>query len=167
MDHLHFHIRNSIKMRYMRHREYGFFSASKLDCKTKLVSEMIENHKKKKEFEKYMNPKGLKPTITSNFDKMGDEQDFVSHNIMLMRSFKPYKSNIACFRWNPYLSKPEIKQYLMKIYNLNVKKIHTTNVQGKIMQDHLKGGRWRKSDYKKAIVEFDFDVDPALQKHNY
>ncbi|CAI2382040.1 unnamed protein product [Moneuplotes crassus] len=165
MDHLHFHVKNSRKMNYLRHKDYGQFSTPK-SHNGACVQELINNHKHKLDYEKYLNPKGLKPTITNNFPKMGTEHDFVSHQMLLYKSFKPYKRNVASFRCSPFMTKPEIKQYLMKIYGLNVIKVHTVNKQGRIVKNHQNNTRWRKKDWKKAIVEFDFDVEPSLAKHD-
>lgn len=111
-----------------------------------------------------MNPKGLKPTITSNFKKPALELDFVSHEMTLMRSPKTLGKEWASFKMSPFLSKPEIQQYLMKLYNLNVQVVNTVNVQGKIQRNYTKAGYWRKKDFKKAMVKLDFEVDPDLQK---
>ena len=111
-----------------------------------------------------MNPKGFKPTITNNFAKPQREIDFVNHEMLLVRSPKDYGKEYASFRMSPFLSKPEIKQYLMKLYNLNVQKVATANKQGKIMRNMDKNGYWRKKDWKKAMVKLDFNVDPELQK---
>ena len=56
-----------------------------------------------------MNPKGYKPTITSNFQKPQTEIDFVNHEMRLMRSPKDYGKDIVNFRMTNYLSKPEIQ----------------------------------------------------------
>ena len=45
----------------------------------KNVQKLHENYQKRLEFEKYMCPKGVKPTITSRFKKPRPEIDFVSH----------------------------------------------------------------------------------------
>ena len=59
------------------------------------LSSIYKNYQARLNWEKYMNPKGLKPTITSNFPKEGAEIDFVSHTARLTRSHKPYdKQNI-------------------------------------------------------------------------
>ena len=73
------------------------------------VNQIYNNYAKRLDFEKYMNPLGIKPTITSSFKKPQEEHDFVNHEMMLMRSHKPYKKNIVSFRCSPYMSKPEIK----------------------------------------------------------
>ena len=111
-----------------------------------------------------MNPKGLKPTITSNFKKPQQEIEFLNHEMMLMRSPKDIGKEWVNFRCSNYLSKPEIKQYLMKVYNLNVLQVHTMNKTGKIMRNNMTNGGFRKSDWKKAMVKVDFEVDPELQK---
>ena len=82
-----------------------------------------------------MNPKGIKPTITNNFQKPTQEIDFVNHEVILYRSPKPYDKEVVSFRHNQYLSKPEIKQYLMKLYNLPVERVNTVNKMGKIMRN--------------------------------
>ena len=111
-----------------------------------------------------MNPKGFKPTITSNFRKPQREIEFVNHDVRLLRSVRDYGKPWVCFRSNLNLSKPEMQQYLMKLYNLNVLKINTANKQGRIMRNMDKLGYWRKKDWKKSIVKVDFDVDPDMQK---
>ena len=67
-----------------------------------------------------MNPGGYKPVITSNFKKPQTEIEFVNHEMLLNRSPKEIGKEWVSFKVSPFLSKPEIKQYLMKIYNLNV-----------------------------------------------
>ncbi len=56
-----------------------------------------------------MNPKGYKPTITSNFQKPQPEIEFVNHEMKMMRSPKDYGKDIVGFRMNNFLSKPEIQ----------------------------------------------------------
>ncbi|TNV75423.1 hypothetical protein FGO68_gene14811 [Halteria grandinella] len=112
-----------------------------------------------------MNPKGFKPTITSNFAKPQREIDFVNHEVLLHRSPKTFKEKEwVSFRVDPFLSKPEIQQYLMKLYNLNVQTVNTAVKQGKILRNMDTGKHWRKEDWKKAMVKLDFAVDPDLQK---
>ncbi len=65
---------------------------------------------------------------------------------------------------DPFLAKPEIKQYLMKLYSLNVQTVNTALKQGKILRNMDTGKHWRKDDWKKAMVKVDFAVDPDLQK---
>jgi ribosomal protein L23 len=110
-----------------------------------------------------MNPKGIKPTVTNNFKRPQVEIDFVNINMQLLRSPKPYAKNEVGFKHVPFLAKPEIKQYLMKLYNLPVERVDTFNKMGKIMRNSDgKGGHWRKKDWKKSFVKLGFDVDPDL-----
>ena len=76
------------------------------------IETLAENYKKRLEWQKYICPGGLKPTITSRFPKPPTEIEFVSHTMTLSRSEKRYDDNTVCFRTNDFLSKPEIKQYL-------------------------------------------------------
>lgn len=76
------------------------------------LTTMHKNYTDKLEFEKYLNPKGLKPTITSRFKKPPVEIEFVNHEMQLMRSPKPYDDHTVCFRHSDFLSKPEIRQYM-------------------------------------------------------
>ena len=70
---------------------------------------MHANYQKRLEWEKYMNPKGFKPTITSNFKKPPQELEFVNHEVLLMRSPKEMEKEWVSFKTTNYLSKPEIK----------------------------------------------------------
>jgi large subunit ribosomal protein L23 len=63
----------------------------------------------------------------------------------------------AIFRTDPRMTKWEIKEHLVKIYNLPVKKVNTMNYEGKrkrITSEH--GIAYMKYvDFKKAVVTFD------------
>lgn len=62
----------------MTHKEHGDFELPK-GSDMRDLREILKANKQRQEWEKYMNPKGIKPTITSNFPKEGPEIDFVSH----------------------------------------------------------------------------------------
>ena len=84
---------------------------------------------------------------------------------MLLRSPKPKQKDELSFRHSPFLSKPEVKQYLMKLYNLNlIDKVHTARRSGKIMVNLDNHTHYRKQDWKKSYVKVDFEVDPDMQK---
>ena len=55
--------------------------------------------------------------------------------MMIHRSNKPYERNQVSFRCANHLSKPEIMQYLSKVYQLPVQRVDTINKQGKIKRD--------------------------------
>ncbi len=162
-DQLYFNIYNSRKVRYLQHPHLGKFEAPKKSSSTSMT-ELHENYQKRLDFERYMNPKGYKPTITSNFKKPQMEIDFVNHEVQLMRSPKDYGEEWVNFRVNNFLSKPELKQYLMKLYGMNIQQLNTANKQGKIMRNLDKHGYWRKKDWKKVMVKVDYTVDPELRK---
>ena len=107
-----------------------------------------------------MNPKGLKPTITSRFVKPPEQIEFLSHEMLLHRSPKPYEKNIVSFRCSPYLSKPEIKQYLSKVYNLPIQNVDTANKMGEInpkrdwnLGDRIVDDDSMKLTFQKSITE--------------
>ena len=105
---LHFKMRNPGKVKYVHQKDFGNFEIPK-HRNTSNIAELHKNYLAKSDWEKYMNPFGIKQTITSRFKKPSQQQDFVNHEFMLMRSTKAYDRNEVCFRVSPFLSKPEIK----------------------------------------------------------
>ena len=81
-DQLYFHMRNPRKVRYLSHPKYGDFEApktvNKKDITTQTQEYMHSQYQQRLQFEKYMNPKGLKPTIPPHFPKPQPEIDFVN-----------------------------------------------------------------------------------------
>lgn len=80
----------------------------------------------------------------------------------LIRSGKPRDPNEVVFRVPKVLNKMDIKQYLEKLYNLPVSRVHTVNFLARESQ----GGRKRRPAYKNAIVTytgepFKYPVAPA------
>ena len=67
-DQLYFNMRNPSKVRYLNDRRTGYFEAPMKGNCTDVV-QLKKNFKERTEWEKYMCPKGLKPTITSRFKK--------------------------------------------------------------------------------------------------
>ena len=151
-------MRAPTKVKYVSHPAYGNFELPKYKSTTN-IKELYNNYAAKEEKAKYLNPFGLRPTITSRFRKPITQIDFVSHEMLLTRSPKPYdEKNKVSFRCAPHLSKPEIKQYLSKIYELPVNSVDTVNKMGK-MKKNNEGKRWRKQNWKKAICTLDYEVD--------
>ena len=101
-------MRNPQKVKYVYTKSHGNFEIPK-NKNTTNVQELAENYQKRLDYEKYLNPMGLKPTISSRFEKPAKEIDFLNHEVLLMRSPKPYEKNQVAFRVNPFMSKPEIK----------------------------------------------------------
>ena len=75
---LYFNMRAPNKVKYIMQKDLGAFEIPKHKS-TNSITELHKEFKAKTEWEKYLNPKGLKPTITSRFTKPVQEQDFVSH----------------------------------------------------------------------------------------
>ena len=155
---LYFNIRNPQKIKYVYTKQHGNFEVPKHKRSTS-INVAADNYQKRLDFEKYMNPKGLKPTITSRFPKPQQEIEFLNHDIRLSKSAKPYQKNQVCFRVSPFMSKPEIKQYLCKVYKLPVTRVDTVNKMGEIKRDPYTNRKWRKTNWKKAIVTLDYEVD--------
>ena len=101
-----------MKVRYINTKNYGNIEMPMKANKSYNIDTLADNYKKRLEWQKYICPGGLKPTITSRFPKPQTEIEFVSHTMTLSRSEKRYDDNTVCFRTNDFLSKPEIKQYL-------------------------------------------------------
>merc|ERR1740117_339332 len=147
-DQLYFNMRNPSKIKYVYHKSLGNFEVPKIKSTTN-INDLYKNYQDRLDYEKYMNPKGLKPTITSRFEKPSQDVDFLNHEIMMHRSPKPYSKNQVSFRMSPYLSKPEIKQYLTKVYKLPVQKVDTANKMGVIKTNNTTQMKWRKQNWKK------------------
>jgi large subunit ribosomal protein L23 len=64
------------------------------------------------------------------------------------------KGTIA-FRVPPSTGKLEVKNWLQKVYGVGVIKVNTMNYRGKLKRDRYTNYRYRKADWKKAIVTVD------------
>lgn len=58
----------------------------------------------------------------------------------------------VAFQTIPRVSKPELRQYLEKVYGLSVASLRTLNYEG--AKKRGKHGFFRKPDYKKVYVTF-------------
>lgn len=161
-DQLYFNMRNPQKVRYLETKELGKFEAP-MKTTSRSVTALHNNFKQKLDFEKYLCPNGLKPTVTSRFKKPAKEIDFVSHEMLLMRSPKPYNVNTVCFRTSNFLSKPEIRQYMQKLYTMPIQTVGTFCKQG-VFKNKRSPNVFRKADWKKAIIKVDYEVDSEFQK---
>ena len=65
------------------------------------------------------------------------------------------KPNEAVFKVSSMLNKLDIKQYLEKIYGLDVLKVNTMNYLGKVKR--VGRSSFRRSGWKKAIVTLDHE----------
>lgn len=132
-EQLYFNWRNPQKVRYLETKQLGKFEAP-MKSRCNSLTELHENYQSRLDFEKYMNPKGIKPTITSRFKRPNQEIDFFNQEMLLMRSPKKYDDHTVCFRTNDMLSKPEIRQYLQKMYNMPINGLGTFRKQGRFIK---------------------------------
>lgn len=73
------------------------------------------------------------------------------------RNATPTRPAIAIFRALPKMTKHEVKEYLIKIYDLPVKKVNTMNYEGKRKVLMARNGFscFKYKNFKKAVVTFD------------
>jgi large subunit ribosomal protein L23 len=78
-----------------------------------------------------------------------------------VRSATPLSPAYATFRVSPKMTKHEIKEYLVKIYDIPVRKVNTMNYEGKRKRILSRSGShfYKYKDFKKAVVYF--------SDHNY
>ena len=167
-DQIYFKMRNPMKVRYLNTKNLGNFEAP-MNTREKNLHKLADNYQRRLDFEKYLCPKGVKPTITSRFKKPREAQEFVSHEMTLARTPIALGSNEVRFRCDQYLSKHEIQEYLGKLYRMPFKNgmmPHTSNQMGKVMTNRENRTQWRKKDYKKVTVKLEYEVDPDFQKMN-
>ena len=60
--------------------------------------------------------------------------------------------SVEVFHVSPKMTKFEIKEYLIKLYNLPVSHVHTAIYEGKKRLSQTTGRRYKDPDYKKAYV---------------
>ncbi len=81
---------------------------------------------------KFLLPKGLEVSKTSVMPKERRQVDFLNWKMILKRPEKQVESNVVVFETELFATKPEIKQYLEKVYGFNVLKVNTVITMGKI-----------------------------------
>ena len=82
---------------------------------------------------------------------------------MLKRPGKEVNDNILVFKVNERISKPELKQYLEKVYNINVEKINTVRYMGKVKRNVV-GAPMVTKNFKKAYVMTSHKIVPQKLK---
>jgi ribosomal protein L23 len=154
------------KFRYVIHPKYGYFEAPMRSSRRE-VKTLIDNYKSKLEYERHLNPKGFRCSVTANFPKIGDTYDYIDPKLFMVRSGKPQPKNSIKFKVDDKLSKPEIKQIVEKLYKFKVENVKTAILPGRVKFD-LASSRSRKyertNDYKKALIEVDFEVEKQYRK---
>ena len=59
---------------------------------------------------------------------------------------------VEVFHVSPKMTKMEIKEYLIKLYNLPVSHVHTAIYEGRKRMSQITGVKYQEPDYKKAYV---------------
>ena len=158
---------NPLKIKCLREKKNGYFEAPKYS-KSRELNYLVDQYKQRLEYEKYFNPRGLKPTITSVFPKVADTIEFVNLKCFLVRTNKEYHGNYIKFLVDKNMSKPEIRQYIQKLYKLNTLNIKTAILPGRtqmISQGKKNKPTYiRRPDRKKALVKLDFYFPNSFSK---
>lgn len=153
---------NPSLLSYLNSKDHGYFEAPKRG-KNRELRHLVNNYKTNQEFDKYLNPKGYKLTWTSNYPKNGDQIDYINTKCFLTRTEKKYNvepNNLVKFRVDKDLSKPEIRQIVSKLYNVNVLGVNTSIIPGEVKRRQQSLRFYRTRDYKNALVATDFEIDP-------
>ncbi len=154
------------KYKYLKSKHFGYFEAPRRTRIPELFY-LTNQYKQRLEYERLMNPRGHKLSITSNFPKTGPTIDFLQpKQFFLTRSQKEYKKNEIKFLVNKNWSKFEIKQFLKKLYRIEPKRIHTAILPGdvRVKNDAKTRKFFRTPDRKKAVIELGFNIPDSFRK---
>ena len=168
--HMRYKFYDNLRLNYIKTNLNGQFHYPK-SLKNRDIIHLYAVFKQKRLYEKYLNPHGLRQTITANFPRVSEVQDFVDQKIILTRTSKIYdgKNHIKLLV-NHDISKPEIEQFLAKVYNINVLDIRTAIIPGRVKRDlaysenQMKVRFMRTQDHKKALVTVNFDVPQEFRE---
>jgi large subunit ribosomal protein L23 len=69
--------------------------------------------------------------------------------------------NVLTFKADEKLSKPEIKQYLEKLYNINIEKVNTVRYMGVVKRNPV-GAPMTTKNFKRVYVMTNHKIDPVL-----
>lgn len=72
---------------------------------------------------------------------------------------------VEVFRVDPKMTKMEIKDYLIKLYNLPVSHVHTSIMQGKWKTDQRRMVKYKEPDFKKAYVYLEDAEGPQRPRY--
>ena len=71
--------------------------------------------------------------------------------------------NVIVFKVSEDISKPELKQYLEKVYKLPIEKINTARFMGKVYLDQFRKPHKTKN-FKKAFVSTSLQIPVTLNQ---
>lgn len=154
------------KLKYLYTHKHGNFTIPK-NIKNREINFLTRNYEQSQIYSKLFKPNRINYTITGNFPKVDSTGDLQNFNIMLIRSNKEYKDNQLKFQVDMNYSKIEIKQILMKLYNINPLRITTAILPGRVKRDMnntKKLSYIRIPDKKVAVVDIDGEVPIKLRQ---
>ena len=151
-------IYNSRTSLYVKDPKLGIMQVPK-SLRFSNMYDIIKINQKKMEFEKYLLPFGLKPTLPYSLEYEAPHHQFLNLNVILMPTVPgKEKPNCLYFKTGTEVSKFELKQYLMKLYNLPIFKIMVKINQGKIKRKRYSCGYYSRQTYKKWTVVLDTEL---------
>lgn len=113
--------------------------------------------------QKYLLPFGFKETITSVMPKERRVSDCVGIEMILKRSGKKIDKKEFAVTVDQKLTKYEIKQYLEKVYDIEVVKVNSL-IKGGHIKRSQGGRRFRESDTKKAYITTNQEVPEEFRQ---
>lgn len=101
----------------------------------------------------------------SNYPKQHPQYKYFEHELLLHRPGPSEKiePNVIVFKVDESLSKPELKQYLEKVYGMQVEKINTARFMGKVVMTPQRQFKKTKP-FKKAFVFTSTQIPPTLNQ---
>lgn len=111
----------------------------------------------------YLKPLGLEESRTSVMPKERTVVNFPNWNVILRRPSKQVDPNVAVFELPLEATKPEISQFMQKVYKLRSEKVNTLIQMGKI-KGSSRRKFYRESDIKKAYISFNGEVPEGFRK---
>jgi ribosomal protein L23 len=87
--------------------------------------------------EYFLNPKGLVPKKICTLPREQRNYDFLNWKLTLYRTGpgKETEPNVLTFQIDKRMTKPEVKQYLTKVYDLPVDRVNTAIIHGEIKKN--------------------------------
>jgi ribosomal protein L23 len=166
---LHNKICDSKQAFYIQDRKLGEIEAP-LAYKRKSVQELFQIQQQRIKYQQYFNPLGLRPTLPYTTKKSTPTEKFVDIDAIPIRTLKGHEQrNCLYFRTGVETSKFELKQYLTKLYNLDIEKMTVKINQGKVKRRRTSAGYYLLPSYKKWGVYLKSNIgqnNKSLQKRD-
>jgi ribosomal protein L23 len=146
---LHNKIYDSKQAFYIQDRKLGTIEVP-LPYKNKSVQELYQIQQQRIKYQQYFNPLGLCATIPYTTKKSQAIEKFVDIDAIPIRTLKGHEQrNCLYFRTSVETSKFELKQYLAKLYNLDIDKMTVKINQGKVKRNRATAAYHILPSYKK------------------